>query len=147
VDAVTRGEKLLEKLSKDIAPNPNVLTKDSALHDLLSLVTEEYIIDELIPDLTPEERYAIAHWASVAHLAAAEEDPPLPMPKEPEVAAKILLKVGRHVIVDGFGAGIVESYEYPSNEAHQGLQPKRPKVKLDSGGYMYPILEELIGVE
>jgi len=144
---VSRGEKILEKLSKNVVPNPHTLTKDSAFHDLLSLVTEEYVIDDLISELTPEERYTIAHWASLVHVAAGSEDPPLPMPKEPEVAAKVLLKPGRHVIIDGFGAGIVERYDYPASKPHQGLLPKRPVVKLDGGGYAYPKLEEIIGVE
>lgn len=145
---MTRSEKLLEKLSKDVAPNPHTLTKDSAFRDLLSLVTHEYVINDFISELTKEERYTIAHWASVAHVAAAQDDPPLPMPKEPEVAAKVLLKPGRHVIIDGYGAGIVEKYDHPPVEkSNQRLQPMRPWVKLDGGGYAFPKLEEIVGVE
>lgn len=144
---MSEAQELLEQLTKEVEPNDNTLLKRQPFVDLLRLVTDEYVIDDLVPTLTREERYEIAKWASVCHVAAAQDDPPLPRPREPASAAKVLLKPGQKVVVAGQGVGVVEKYDYPPNNG--GLFAAldlRPVVKLDSGAIFYPTRKEVIGV-
>ncbi len=142
-----RREKLLEELKADVEPNQAVLEKDEVFISLLGLVSEEYVLLDLVPDLTKEERYELAHWASCQHVAAAQEDPPLPSIPEPACMAKVALKVGRRVIVEAHGAGVITDYDWPPGNGG-ALDFKRPVVKLDDAGQLvYPTKAEIIGVE
>lgn len=142
------NQELLERLKKDVEPNPHTLEDDSTFVDLMMLVTEEYVVQDLVADLTKEERYELAHWASYQHLAAAYDDPPLPSTPEPACMAKVALKVGRRVVISGLGAGVIINYDYPPGPIWGALTYQRPVVKLDDGGKLtYPTREEIIGVE
>lgn len=141
----------LAQLFKDVEPNSATLTKTNAFCDLLGLVCEEYILRDFVEELSKEERYEIAKWASVCHVAAGCDDPPLGRPKPPEALSKVLLLPGRRVVLAGLGAGVVEDYDWPDHtggDASMYGMRKPPKVKLDEGGkYAYPLLKEVIGVE
>lgn len=136
-------EPTLEQLMEDVEPNAHVFVNARAFCDLLSLVCDEYVLIDLVDELSAEERRGVAHWASVAHVAAAQDDPPLGRPREPEALSKVLLRPGRVVVLAGLGQGTVKGYEWVS-----GSGPvKRPRVLLDDGGVAHPRIEEIIGVD
>jgi hypothetical protein len=138
-------QRLLEELKKDIEPNPSTLIKSGPFCDLLGLVCEEYVLCDCVQDLTREERYEIAHWASCQHVAASYDDPPLPAIPEPTSLAKVVLKPGRKVLIEKDGRGVVTGYDWLPNSTV--LDYKRAVVVLDSGAIKYVKLEEVIGVE
>lgn len=142
------ADEIMKKLVEDIDPNPATLTRLSPFISLLGLVCEEYVLRDAVPELTAKERYDIAKWATVCHVAAGSDGPPLPRPEEPAALAKILLRPGRRVILSGHGAGVVEKYtNITSTLWPDAYNTMRPVVLLDSGGRATPTLTEIIGVE
>ncbi len=135
----------LKQLFKDVKPNINTIVKVGPFCDLLSLVCEEYVLADNVSTLTKEERYEIALWASVCHVAAGIDDPPLARPEEPKALAKVLLRPGQRVVVEGYGSGVVESYYWNLN-ATGPFDYKKPFVKLDDGGVVVPLKNEIVGV-
>lgn len=139
------AQRLLEELKKDIEPNPSTLIKSGPFCSLLGLVCEEYVLRDCVQDLTREERWSIAHWATVCHVAAAQDDPPLGRPEPPPSLAKVLLMPGRRVLIEKDGSGVVTGYDWPPTSTV--LSHKQAVVVLDSGAIKYVELKEIIGVE
>lgn len=137
--------RILREIAEGVEPNALVLEADGIFCDLLGLVKEEYVVADLVGDLTKEERYEISKWALIVHVAASWDDPPLPRLPEPPALSKIVLMPGRRVLLEA-GHGVIESYDYPPEGGAFDFL-KRPKVRLDSGEYMYPTRLEIIGVE
>jgi hypothetical protein len=92
-------EEVRQRILELVQPNPHTLTSEDAFCGLLGLVVEEPILHEYIRDLTMDERREIATWASRQHVAAAQEDPPWKALPMPEVTKKVLLHVGRRVLI------------------------------------------------
>lgn len=143
------ADALMKRIVEDTVPNPATLTRISTLIDLLGLVCEEYVLRDAISELTKQERYDIAKWASVCLVVAGSDDPPLPRPEEPAALAKILLRPGRRVILSVHGGGVIERYSHhvASTIWPAGPDTPRPVVFLDNGGRACPTLTEIIGVE
>jgi len=134
-------KEMLEEIAREVDPNPATITKTKPFVDLLGLVVEEYILVDTIPLLTREERYEIAKWASVTHVAAASDDPPLPTLPRPEALKKILIEPGRRVLVEGRGMGTVVYYETAT------VSRPTARVKFEDGNEELVYNKRIIGVD
>lgn len=145
VHLLSKREYALSRLVEETEPTASVMVKSAVFCDLLSLVVEEYVYRDLVSLLTRDERYKVAKWATVSHLAAGFEDPTLPAPEPPPELYKVVLMPGRRVVVDGMGMGTIDRYGYKPEGIACGLH-KQAVVTLDSGETVFCSKEVIAGV-